>query len=91
MKKVDYKDGKFKITEIYDGRYDKGEVGILPSDVVDEYSEESLKDVKLPPEVQTCLGVDGTFHIRVDINGWKMLTKEQAAKLAYTIINFVES
>ena len=54
-------------------------------------SEATVKSLNLPEGLKTCVGVDGTFHIKVEVKGWVSLDRQQAAKLAYTLAKFVES
>lgn len=103
MKTVDFKDGKFEVRDFLDqteickaeaaGEITEDEADKLWKESEEEIdcTEKTVKDLPYPNGLHTCIGVNGTFHIKSDIGGWRSLDKQQAAKLAYSLAKFVES
>lgn len=94
MKTVDFKDGKFvvekKVLTLNEANAETMEEIKKEAEVLD-CSEAAVKKIALPKALETCVGVDGSLHIKIDANGWVAINRQQAAKLAYTLANFVES
>ncbi len=65
----------------------------LMEQVIDEsknFAKKFVEENPLPKELQVIIGMSGELHIRLDINGWKKLTREQSVSLAQTIMMLTE-